>query len=462
MYTLSRRLALSVSAPLLLFFIITSLVLDANFRDLTRQSLQSLLEAQMVALIGAAEVQDNGLVAPPAHTMNTRYVTPHSGLYAQIRIAGSEATWRSPSLAGSEADFGPDLAPGEERQQYVTLPDGEPVLLSMRGINFADDSARSPDRNTTFAVAMSTRPADDQLWRFRRELLGWFVALTLLLFATLGALLRWVMKPMRRLEREITAVEEGRRASVEGEYPRELNGVVTNLNALLSAERRRVVRYRETLGNLAHSLKTPLAVMRAAIAPVSDQPDAARTVHGQIDRMSAIIEHQLKRAATSGGATVGQSATAVAPIVAELRAALLRVYASKDLMIETSVPEGLLFVGDVGDLTELLGNLLDNACKWCRTHVRLTASVDGGLHIAVEDDGPGIPAADRDKVLGRGVRADERVPGHGLGLAMSRDTVEAYGGTIGVGSSPLGGALVRVQFPGRAQLAAPESAALTS
>jgi len=346
------------------------------------------------------------------------------------------------------------------------------VLLALRGISFEDDVARR-NRNTTFAVAMSTLPADEQLWGFRRQLLGWFVALTLLLFATLGALLRWVLKPMRRLEREITAVEEGRRASVEGEYPRELNGVVTNLNALLGAERRRVSRYRETLGNLAHSLKTPLAVMRAAIAPVTrahsasfplgaDNPDAAKIVHAQIDQMSAIIEHQLSRAATSGGATVGQSAVAVAPIAAELRAALLRVYSSKDLMIETLVAEGLAFVGDPADLTELLGNLLDNACKWCRERVRLTAlASDGVLDLCVEDDGQGISAPDRDKVLGRGVRADERVPGHGLGLAMSRDTAEAYGGTIIIGSSSLGGALVRVRFPARAQVLAPPAVAVT-
>jgi len=281
-------------------------------------------------------------------------------------------------------------------------------------------------------------------------LLGWFVALTLLLFATLGALLRWVLKPMRRLEREITAVEDGRHEAVSGEYPRELAGVVANLNGLLTAERRRVEHYHETLGNLAHSLKTPLAVMRSAVG--SNAAEAAPTVQTQIDRMSGIIEHQLKRAATSSGATLGQTGAKVLPVAAELRAALMRVYGGKDLLIEIDVEESLLFAGDAGDLIELLGNLLDNACKWCRSHVKLTGrSLGTRLEILVEDDGPGISEQDRKRVLGRGVRGDERVPGHGLGLAMAHDTVELYGGSLEIGTSDLGGTRITIRLPGRAK-----------
>ncbi len=156
----------------------------------------------------------------------------------------------------------------------------------------------------------------------------------------------------------------------------------------------------------------------------------------QIDRMAQIVEHQLQRAAASGGATLGQPTIALAPVVAELRAAMLKVHARKDLVIETEVAADAGFVGDRGDLTELLGNLLDNACKWCRGVVRVRACLDPArpaarsLVLRVEDDGPGIAPADRERVLGRGVRADERAPGHGLGLAMVADTVALYGGEL--------------------------------
>jgi len=178
-------------------------------------------------------------------------------------------------------------------------------------------------------------------------------------------------------------------------------------------------------------------------------------VSAEIDRMSGIIEHQLKRAAASGGALLGQAPVDVAQVAAELRGALLKVYANKDLSLELAVGAGTQFVGDRGDLMELLGNILDNACKWCHSRVRLTAGSDESadprerLSLVMEDDGPGISEADRARVLERGVRADQNVPGHGLGLAMVHDTVDLYGGRLSIDTSPLGGARVTVRLPGR-------------
>jgi two-component system, OmpR family, sensor histidine kinase PhoQ len=321
--------------------------------------------------------------------------------------------------------------------------------LTAGSIQFEDDPSGA--RSLTFSVAASLSPYEEQLWRFRRELIGWFIGLMLALLVTLAALLRWVLSPVRRLEREIHEVEEGRSDSLGGGYPRELAGVARNLNALLVGERKRVARYRDTLGNLAHSMKTQLAVIRASL---HGEEGALPRASAQIDRMRDIIEHQLKRAAASGGALLGQAPVEVAQVAAELRGALLRVYADKDLAIELAVPPSAQFAGDRGDLTELLGNLLDNACKWCRSRVRLSATVEGAdtrerLTLLVEDDGPGISQQDRARVFQRGVRADETVPGHGLGLAMVRDTVDLYGGRLVIDSSPLGGARFTLRLPGR-------------
>ncbi len=363
--------------------------------------------------------------------------------------------WRSPSTAGASIDFGPAREPGIRDISYASNGH-ERIEIESRGIEFED---RTGHVELTFSVAASLTPYEQQLWAFRRQLFGWFSGLMLLLLAALAGLLRWVLSPVRRMEREIHEVEEGRSDALGGGYPRELSGVATNLNTLLVGERKRVARYRDTLGNLAHSLKTPLAVMRAAVmraALSSNNSVPGAVLNPEIDRMSAIIEHQLKRAAASGGALLGQAPVDVAPIVTELRIALLKVYARKDLSIELVIAPVCQFVGDRGDLTELLGNVLDNACKWCRSVVRLTTSVDGSfatrerLSIVVEDDGPGISAEDRIRIGQRGVRTDETVPGHGIGLSMVQDTVEMYGGTLTIGeSATLGGAAFELRLPGR-------------
>jgi two-component system sensor histidine kinase PhoQ len=448
-HSLSRRLLISVSLPIALFFGVMMVVLDNGFRELSDRSLVELLDAQMVALISAAEPQPGGEYAPPAGDLAPRLKTPRSGLYAQIRSAGGRSVWRSPSTAGAPINFGSPLDPGARSLTYTTTDAHERIAIASRGIQFEDNQG---SWELTFSVAASLTPYEQQLWRFRRELFGWFIGLMLLLLTSLALLLRWVLAPVRRMEREIHEVEEGRSETLSSGYPRELSGVATNLNTLLVGERKRVARYRDTLGNLAHSLKTPLAVMRAGLTSTN----TSEAVLGpEIDRMSGIIEHQLKRAAASGGALLGQAPVDVAPIATQLRVALLKVYARKDLSVELSVAPAAQFVGDRGDFTELLGNLLDNACKWCRGRVLLTVAVDTAadsrqrLSIVVEDDGAGISEENRARIGQRGVRADESVPGHGLGLAMVHDTVEMYGGMLAIDQSPLGGARFSLRLPGR-------------
>ena len=455
MHSLSRRLLVSISVPLVLFFGATIAVFDASFRDLSESSLHSMLDAQMVALIAAAEEQADGAVTAASPNLESRLDNPGSGLYAQIHAGGRDATWRSKSTAGTFMQFGPDLAPGQRRYTRAVV-DGVPLAIASRGIAFEDEAKSGKPRALTFSVATSLEPYEEQLWRFRKQLFGWFIGLTALLLATLGLLLRWVLEPVRRLESEIHAVEEGTRETLGKGYPRELSGVAANLNTLLVAERKRVSRYRDTLGNLAHSLKTPLAVIRSILTASGGQ--STDPIGVEIDRMSSIVEHQLKRAAASGGTTLGQAAVEIAPLVADLRATLLKVYRNKDFSIEQAIAPEAQFSCDRGDLTELLGNLLDNACKWCRSRVLISVDLKPGgsgretLQISVEDDGPGISEADRNRVFGRGVRADEKMQGHGIGLAMVRDTVELYGGTLTLDTSRLGGARLSIQLPGRQTL----------
>lgn len=454
MHSLSRRLLLCVAIPLFLFFGVMGFALDLSFRELSDRSLQQQLDSQMVQLIAAAELQPNGMYAPAARSLEAVLATPGSGMYAQIRSPRVNAVWQSPSTAGEKIDFGPALKPGARTFTRATERDDDEVLVESRGIQFSDDPQTG--QTLTFSVAASLGPYQKELWRFRTELLEVFAALAALLLGTLALLLRWVLSPLRRLEREIHAVEEGRTDTLGSGYPRELSGVATNLNALLVGERKRVSRYRDTLGNLAHSLKTPLAIMRSALSGESKSGAPAGAALGaEIDRMSGIIEHQLKRAAASGGTLFGQAPVDVGAVASELRATLMKVYARKDLSIELAVELESQFIGDRGDFVELLGNVLDNACKWCKSRVRLSVSTDNysfsreKLKVVIEDDGPGISEEDRRRVGQRGVRTDENVPGHGIGLAMVQDTIEMYGGSLTIDASPLGGARFCVRLPGR-------------
>jgi two-component system sensor histidine kinase PhoQ len=446
MRSFSRRLLVSITLLLLLFFGVMVAVLDARFQRLARDSLREQLNSQIVALIASAEPDSSGRIVPRLSDTESRLATPGSGLYAAVSDGGPEPYWRSPSAAGSVLQFGPPQAPGVRKFHYLTDEHGARLAAASLGLQWEGDGG------LTFSVASDLTSFEQQLTRFRGGLLSGFAVVAVLLLLALAALLRWVLGPLRRLEAQIHSVERGEREQLDDRWPSELDGVVANLNTLLGAERTRIARYRDTLGNLAHSLKTPLAVLRASFAPGT--PGAAQ-VNAQVDRMSAIVEHQLRRAATSGGASVGRHAVELLPIAQDLRSALLKVHGGKDFSLELTIPPELLFVGDRDDLTEALGNLMDNAAKWCRSRVRVSAALHESagagqkLSMVVEDDGPGVASGDRERVLERGARADEHTPGHGLGLAMVVDMAGLYGGHLTITESALGGARVELRLPGR-------------
>ena len=449
MRSVSQRLLISVTVLLLLFFGVMAAVLDARFRAVAENSLRELLDAQLRALVASAEPDAAGHIVPRFPNAESRLATPGSGLYAAVSENGGTAFWRSPSSTGSLQDFGPPQEPGARDFRYLNDSRGARLAAESRGLSWEENSV---SRELTFTVAADLAPMRAQVADFRRGLVKGFATLAVFTLLALALLLRWALAPLWRLASQIQSMERGERDSLDEHWPSEIEGVVANLNTLLASERTRIARYRDTLGNLAHSLKTPLAVLRSSFGPGAP---GATQVNEQVDRMAAIVEHQLRRAATSGGASVGRRSMDVQPIAQDLRGALLKAHAQKDFSLELAVPADVQFVGDRDDFVEALGNLMDNASKWCRSRVRVTALLQPGvgagqkLRVVVEDDGPGVPEADRARVLQRGVRADEATPGHGLGLAMVRDMAEMYGGALALGDSTLGGARVELRLPGR-------------
>lgn len=451
--SLSTRLLASVSILLIVFFGITIVLLDVLFRDLSDRAMHERLELQLRTLISASEENRNAQLIPALDRIEPRFSNPGSGLYAEILRSDGAPSWRSDSLTGTGLAFASALHAGERQFSQVHSGDGSRALAVSMGIEWEFNNKQT--RTFVFSVAEGLDPYYRQLNRFRVQLFGGFGVVMLLLLGTLAVLLRRLLSPLRRVEQEIEAIEAGNLTEVGTGYPRELLGITTNLNALLNSERERLARYRNTLGNLAHSFKTPLAVMRNLLssAHARDLPVAAQ-LDEQVGRMDDIVKYQLKRAAASGGTGLGTAPVPVHEALEALRGALLKVYIDRQLQCDLQVAEGCVYFGDREDLTEIAGNLLDNACKWAKHHVRLTAqrvsapnARRDGLTLVVEDDGPGIPANEYGHVLERGARLDERVSGQGIGLSVVRELVQLNGGTVTIGTADLGGARVEVRLP---------------
>lgn len=448
--SLSTRLLVSVSVLLILFFGVTFLALDFVFQGLVRQGIRDKLEIQVLALLSASEEDSSGGLRPD-QLAEPRFDNPGSGLYGEILRSDGRPSWRSTSLTGTGIEF-PHVPTGERRFGELQRADGSTVLSLSMGIEW--QFRNGVMRPFVYSVAEDMRPYYAQLNQLRARMFGWFGALVVLLLGALTILLRRMLAPLRRVEREIEAIEVGEITELGTGYPRELLGITTNLNALLRSERERLARYRNTLGNLAHSFKTPLAVMRNLLSSAQGRELAVnRQLDEQVGRMDDIVKYQLRRAAASGGTGLGMAPTDVRAALDGLRGALLKVYADRNVTCELSVAEGCTFMGDREDLTEIVGNLMDNSFKFTRSVVRLTAdrivspaARRDGLRLIIEDDGPGIPLDKRAKVLERGARLDERVSGQGIGLSVVRELVELHGGTIVIDSSALGGARIEVKI----------------
>lgn len=445
--SLAARLLLASALLLPLFLGVSGWYLERSHRLGIEAGQQERLYLQVLALLAQAEF-DAGL-SLPGQLVEPRLDQPNSGLYAFVTDAQGQLLWASPSAVSLDpaeifASI-PHLAAGS---RYSAISNGL-LHLSLQVLWEADAELDVPLR---FTVVETTAPIEAQVGQHRRYLLFWLGGSAVLLLACQVAILVWGLRPLRELAADIARVESGAAGALQRSYPREVQALTDNLNALLVSEQLRRERARQTLSDLAHSLKTPLAVIRNA-SP--EDADYGLLVREQSDRMEQIVSYQLQRASSAGHRLL--QTVAVDPVLQRLRASLLKVYAGRELTIELQVAPGCRFRGDERDLLEILGNLLDNACKYGRSRVRVRVSASGGggpaLQIAVEDDGPGIPEQLRDVIVRRGVRADSRREGQGLGLSVAVDIAASYRGSLSIEPSELGGARLCLRFsdskPGR-------------
>jgi len=445
MMSLRARVVASAAAVLAVFIVLTSLALERAFRDTAQSAREERLLAQIFLLMAAAEAENDGLVFPDT-LAEARFSLPGSGLYARVFDGSNRLVWQSISAIGA-AEPGPmPLVPGERRLEFRTDGDGAGYLVEGFGVSW--ETGEVP-RSYVFVVAEDMTAFNEEVGRFRGSLAVWLGAMAILMLTALVLILAWGLTPLRRVATEVSAIESGAQAKILGHYPAEIRALTDNLNALLAHEQARQRRLDNALGDLAHSLKTPLAVIKGAIGDTATEHPATPLIEEQLGRMDKIVAHQLQRARTSGlqGATLAPPLD-VKRVAERLISSLSKVYRDKDVEVTLAVQETSQISGVEGDLMEMLGNLLDNAFKWCRSKVQIQGHIEKGMLIlAIEDDGPGIPPRDATRLLARGARADESVPGHGIGLAVAREICEAYGGRLTVESSALGGARIRLDIP---------------
>ncbi|MCS2163008.1 two-component system sensor histidine kinase PhoQ [Scandinavium sp. H11S7] len=347
----------------------------------------------------------------------------------------------------------------------MLLRNDHAVMQQLNEIRQQDD-----DSEMTHSVAVNIYPATAHLPQMtivvvdtipielKRSYMvwSWFIyvlaANLLLVIPLLWVAAWWSLRPIESLAKEVRELEEHHRETLNPETTRELTSLVQNLNRLLKSERDRYDKYRTTLTDLTHSLKTPLAVLQSTLRSLRGNKlsveDAEPVMLEQISRISQQIGYYLHRASMrTGSMLLSRELHSVAPLLDNLTSALNKVYQRKGVNITLDISPEISFVGEQNDFMEVLGNVLDNACKYCLEFVEVSArQTDDHLHIFVEDDGPGIPRSKRDLVFDRGQRVDTLRPGQGVGLSVAREIVDQYEGKILPGDSPLGGAKMEVIF----------------
>ena len=437
--SLASRLVISAAIWCALLLTASGFTLSTLFGDAVRHSFDARLAVLLEGVVAGTKIGEDGRLDLNLQLGEPRFDQPFSGWYWQISD-GEQPVRRSSSLWAQAL-----VLPHPEGEEIV-LPDvagpsGQTLRVLIKPILLPGQ-----DRPYWYAIAGDESEFQDPKNRFDRLL-----ALTLaMLFAgVLAAILiqvRFGLQPLFRIQRALSAIRSGESRRLEGPYPSEIQPLARELNALIDHSETLIERAQTHVGNLAHGLKTPLSVLanetRDNKTPFSELVDRQTTL------MRQQVEHHLARARAAATSNILGARSEVAPVLDDLRRTLRRIHGERGIAIEVTCPQKLVFRGARHDLEEMLGNLMDNACKWAKTRVRVVAERrDDTILLTIDDDGDGLPRSKRDEVLKRGRRLDESVPGTGLGLSIVVDLASLYGGELKLDDADLGGLSAKLRLP---------------
>ncbi len=455
--SLRLRLLVATLVAMLLAMLLAGLLLAGLFREHVREQFALMLTAQLDQVTARLEFDGAGQPQLDAGRLSDpRWSRPYSGLYWQVDGSGTlqRGVLRSRSLWDAALGAPVDrLADGVVHRHEIGGPDGARLLLVERTVRPAEGSG-TPWR---VLVAADLRETEAAVARFNGVLAASLAVLLALLCAAALAQVAVGLAPLRALQRALAAVHAGRAQRLDGRFPAEVQPLIDDFNGVLDRNAEVVARARTQAGNLAHAIKTPLAAMAQAASAARQQSPAAAELAALVQEQVAMARRQVDwhLARSRAAAAQGQpgASVAVAPLLAGLLRVMARVHAERGLVFdETQVEADCRFAGEAQDLQEILGNVLDNACKWAHRRVCVAATATGAgrgrrRRIVVDDDGPGIDPDRRAAVMARGARLDESVPGSGLGLAIVHELVGLYGGELALSAADGGGLRVVLTLP---------------
>lgn len=438
--SLSSRLIAAAAVWTLLGLAVGAGVLSHSFRMAAQANFDAALVADMDSLVGAAELDpQHGVML--ANVLNHNYERVYSGRYYQIK-SGNAVILISHSLFDKTLTPYDTVQAGALRWGNARGPENQALRVLSRTVDLTPDNAK--DASFTFTVAADKADVERQAHAFNTTLFWSFLLLGAGLIGAILVQVKIGLLPLRRVSTALANIRDGQARRLEGQFPAEIEPLAGELNALIQHSEEVVARARTHVSNLAHFLKTPLSVLAAE---AQSQPGPlADSVQKQVDVMRRQVDHYLTRARAAGSLDVLGNRTQVVVVVDDLVRVLGRVHPRID--IDAQCDDALFFRGERQDLEEMLGNLLDNACKWAHARVQLRAQrAENRITLIIEDDGPGLTLSQRQQVGERGERLDERVPGSGLGLAIVRDIAKLYGGDFGLDASAMGGVMARLELP---------------
>jgi signal transduction histidine kinase len=458
--SLATRLFVSATAWVVVILLITGIVLSSVYRAASERAFDRRLNLYLRTLVADVATPDD----PPDKEMQSLgeplFELPLSGWYWQVTrtdgdkpdVKSSRSLWdkKLPKLE----ERGVDLSASGIRIGYVEGPEGQTLRMVERPVDLGADG------KFLVMVAGDASEIFEETRAFDYYLGGTFAALSIVLVLTTIFQVRFGLAPLKRISDSIADIRSGRAERLEGEFPVEIAPLARETNALIDANREIVERARTHVGNLAHAIKTPLSVIVNEASARSGDPFAEKVLE-QTHVMRDQVAHHLERARIAARLTIIGTVTEVAPVIEALRRTMEKIHRDRDIGIEVEAETSAKFRGERQDIEEMVGNLVDNACKWAESRVFIevlveraggmrAGGIEGGstLRIIVDDDGRGLSPDERAQVSRRGARLDESKPGSGLGLSIVIDLAALYGGSLTLGTAPIGGLRAELVLPG--------------